>query len=109
MINHQKEQMLSLAEAVEFLRPMRPHLAVSTLYRWSLVGIRGIKLDYVQLGGIRLTSKEELDRFFAAIKSTPRTRITAQGSIKAKTKATQKRRQTASREAARVLARSTRG
>ena len=109
MINHQAESMMTLAEASEYLRPMRPNIATSTLYRWTLKGVRNIALEFVQVGGIRLTSKQALDRFFEAIKTAPRTRQSLSSPLKAKNTARQKRRDKASKEAARVLARATRG
>jgi Protein of unknown function (DUF1580). len=39
---------------------------VSTVWRWSLRGIRGVKLQTEMRGGIRFTSRESLQRFFAA-------------------------------------------
>ena len=40
---------------------------VSTLYRWSTVGCRGIVLETFQVGGTRCTSNESLKRFFEAL------------------------------------------
>jgi hypothetical protein len=40
----------------------------ATVYRWTYHGVRGgIKLETCFFGGQRYTSKEALDRFFAAI------------------------------------------
>ncbi len=41
-------------------RPVR----TSTLYRWSSEGLRGVKLETIQIGGTRCTSVEALQRFF---------------------------------------------
>lgn len=38
----------------------------STLHRWRLRGVRGVRLDTVLIGGTRYTSTEALSRFFAA-------------------------------------------
>ena len=38
----------------------------STLHRWRLRGVRGIRLETVLIGGTRYTSTEALSRFFAA-------------------------------------------
>lgn len=54
------ERLLSFKEAAKE-SPGRPHL--STLHRWRLRGIRGIKLETVRLGGKRFTSREALERF----------------------------------------------
>ena len=41
----------------------------STFHRWRLRGVRGVKLETILLGGIRFTSVEALNRFFAATTS----------------------------------------
>lgn len=41
-----------------------PH--VSTLHRWRLKGVRGVKLETVLVGGTRYTSDEAIARFVAA-------------------------------------------
>jgi hypothetical protein len=64
MIDTKTETVISFAEASK-LTPGRPHL--SQIYRWSQAGLRGIKLDWIQVGGRRFTSREALDRFFAAL------------------------------------------
>lgn len=38
-------------------------VGVSTVYRWVESGVRGVKLEYVQFGGTRCTTKEALQRF----------------------------------------------
>jgi len=38
----------------------------STLHRWRLRGVRGVRLGTVLIGGTRYTSTEALSRFFAA-------------------------------------------
>jgi hypothetical protein len=38
----------------------------STVWRWALRGIRGIRLETVVIGGVRYTSREALDRFIRA-------------------------------------------
>jgi hypothetical protein len=37
---------------------------VSTLFRWSTAGCRGVILETIQVGGTRCTSREALQRFF---------------------------------------------
>jgi hypothetical protein len=54
------ENLLSLSDAAKSL-PRRPH--ISTLHRWRLRGVRGIKLETVLVGGARLTSQQALQRF----------------------------------------------
>ena len=57
------ETLLTFAEAARSL-PGRPHL--STLHRWRLRGVRGVKLETCVIGGRRFTSAESLLRFGAA-------------------------------------------
>ncbi len=44
--------------------PGRPH--VSTVWRWVLNGVRGVKLETVVVGCQRFTTKEAIERFIAA-------------------------------------------
>lgn len=66
MIDASRDILISLTEAAKDLprrrRGKRPH--VSTLYRWSNAGCRGVVLETIQVGGTRCTSKEALARFF---------------------------------------------
>lgn len=64
MIDTTTETLLSFAEAAK-VPPNRPH--VSTLHRWRLKGVRGVKLETCLVGGRRYTSLEAMARFFAAI------------------------------------------
>lgn len=66
MIYIQDEEVVSLTDATKHL-PMRragkrPHVA--TLYRWAQNGVRGIRLETIQVGGTLCTSLEALQRFF---------------------------------------------
>jgi hypothetical protein len=60
---------LSLTQAARRLprlragRPVHP----STLWRWALTGLRGVRLETAMVGGVRVTSEEALRRFFAAV------------------------------------------
>src|SRR3954451_17851104 len=66
MIDSTAETLLSLAQAAEELprrrRGRKTH--VSTLYRWATAGCRGVRLETVQIGATRCTSREALQRFF---------------------------------------------
>lgn len=66
MIDALSEQIISLTEAAKILPQRRggkrPH--VSCVYRWTLSGCRGVKLESIQVGGTRCTSREALGRFF---------------------------------------------
>jgi hypothetical protein len=60
---------LSLSQAARRLprlragRPVHP----STLWRWALTGLRGVRLETTMVGGVRVTSAAALRRFFAAV------------------------------------------
>jgi hypothetical protein len=68
MIDIQSEKTLSLTQAakLDFLpqrrEGKRPN--ASTLWRWALHGIKGIRLETVMAGGVRVTSAEAIQRFF---------------------------------------------
>lgn len=64
-----EEQVISLREACGILPRRRAGKkpAIETLYRWSLRGCRGVKLETVQVGATRCTSVEALQRFFDAL------------------------------------------
>jgi hypothetical protein len=57
------ETLQTFAEAAGEL-PSRPH--VSTLHRWRLRGVRGVKLETCVIGGRRFISKEAIRRFAEA-------------------------------------------
>jgi hypothetical protein len=40
---------------------------ISTVFRWAQRGLRGIKLETIQLGGTKCTSEAALQRFFASL------------------------------------------
>jgi len=63
MIDHKTESVVPL-EASSALFPTKPSRC--TLYRWSLKGIRGVRLETLACGGKRYTSHEAIDRFIAA-------------------------------------------
>ncbi|MBM4005680.1 MAG: DUF1580 domain-containing protein [Planctomycetes bacterium] len=58
------EEVLSLSQAAGSLPGGGVH--ISTIHRWRLRGVRGVKLETVLRGGTRVTSREALARFFAA-------------------------------------------
>lgn len=66
VIDTNAEEIISLANATKRLPVRRagkkPH--VSTLYRWTDQGCRGVVLESIQIGGTRCTSVEALERFF---------------------------------------------
>ena len=66
MIDSASETLISLADAAGELprrrRGRKTH--VSTLFRWTTSGCRGVVLESLQCGGTRCTSREALQRFF---------------------------------------------
>lgn len=60
-----EEGLIPLADAAKFL-PHRKGKAVhfSTLYRWGQRGLDGVRLEVVQAGGTKCTSRAALSRFF---------------------------------------------
>jgi hypothetical protein len=57
------EKLISFREAVKVL-PDRPH--PSTMWRWCLRGVRGIRLESWVVGGRRYTTADAIARFIAA-------------------------------------------
>jgi Protein of unknown function (DUF1580) len=66
MIDIASETILTLSEAAERLPRRRNGRSthVSTLYRWTVSGCRGVVLEHTQIGATRATSLEALQRFF---------------------------------------------
>ena len=62
------EEPITLNEARE-LFPGRPHLA--TVFRWTLNGYAGNKLESIRVGHKHFTSREAVQRFIAAM-NTPK-------------------------------------
>ena len=66
MIDTTAEEILTLTQAADELprrrRGRKTH--VSTIYRWTVAGCRGVVLESIQVGAIRCTSREALQRFF---------------------------------------------
>ena len=75
MIDTATEAVLTLAQAAAELprrrRGRKTH--VSTLYRWTVSGCRGIILESIQIGATRATSREALQRFFERLSDPDRT------------------------------------
>lgn len=65
MIDHRHEHLLTLAQAAATLpRFSGKRIHVSTIYRWSSRGLRGVRLETLRVGGRMCTSEEALQRFF---------------------------------------------
>ena len=45
---------------------------VATLYRWASHGCRGVRLETIQIGGTKCTSREALDRSFEELSALGR-------------------------------------
>ena len=69
MIDISKETVISLAEAARRLPTRRAGRSVSTscIYRWTVAGCRGVRLEWTQIGATRVTSLEALQRFADAL------------------------------------------
>ena len=65
MVDTTIETPIPLTQAADELprRRGRRNRHVSTLFRWSTVGCKGIILETIQVGGTRCTSREALQRF----------------------------------------------
>jgi hypothetical protein len=68
-INPLAETLITLAQAAALAwiprrRGRSGRLHISTLWRWALKGIRGIKLEVIKIGGTLCTSEAALRRFF---------------------------------------------
>ena len=60
------EELMSLSDAARALPRRRGgrKVNVSTVYRWTTTGCRGVVLESLQIGGTRCTSRQALSRFF---------------------------------------------
>ena len=69
MIDISLEETFSLTAAAKRLPCRRggKRTNVATIYRWSQVGCRGIRLETICIGAPRCTSMEALQRFFDAL------------------------------------------
>ncbi|HEX4590297.1 MAG TPA: DUF1580 domain-containing protein [Gemmataceae bacterium] len=69
-INLETERALRFPQAAQWVgRHLGRRIHVATLYRWC-GGLRGRRLEYVQVGGTRVTTVEALERFFAGLATT---------------------------------------
>lgn len=58
------ETQIALAKAAQTLPGGAVH--VSTIHRWRMKGCRGVRLETFLRGGVRHTTREAIERFFAA-------------------------------------------
>jgi Protein of unknown function (DUF1580) len=91
MIDSATEEILSLTQAAAELprRRLGRKTHVSTLYRWTLAGCRGVILESIQIGATRATSREALQRFFERLSAPgePTGRRTVAARLRASEKA----------------------
>ena len=67
-INMQTERVGSLADVARWLPKYQgTKIHTSTLWRWTSRGLRGVRLEYLRLGGRILTSVEAVTRFAAKL------------------------------------------
>lgn len=69
MIDITTESLVSFAEVPASLPRRRGNrrVHVSTIHRWARRGCRGVRLEFIQVGGTMCTSHEALQRFFTAL------------------------------------------
>jgi hypothetical protein len=84
MIDHETETVLSLTDAAATLPRRRGgrRVNVATLYRWASHGCRGVRLETIQIGGTKCTSREALGRFFNRLTDPGRDPSVAAGSAR---------------------------
>jgi len=63
------ETLISLADAAKLIPARRAGKTtdLSTIYRWTNQGVRGIRLEFWQIGATRCTTRQALTRFFQAL------------------------------------------
>ena len=68
---------IPLNEAAGIFPGKRVH--VSTLHRWTLKGVNGVKLETIQVGKRRFVTKEAIDQFLAELNTSDAERLEAEG------------------------------
>ena len=65
MIDIGSENLLTFRDAAEWLprRSRGRKVAITTLWRWSTYGVKGVRLETARIGRLRMTSREALQRF----------------------------------------------
>ena len=73
-----QEQLVSLKDAAKLFpknaRGKHPH--ISAIYRYTTTGCRGVRLESIQAGSVRSTSREAVARFFDRLTKEARTPVT---------------------------------
>lgn len=64
-INIKVEKLIPVGKLPTHLKTMgQPIVSTATLHRWISNGLKGVKLEHVQMGRIRCTTVAALQRFF---------------------------------------------
>lgn len=65
MIDTTNEILMALRDVPRCLppRPNGKRLHISAVYRWTLRGVKGVRLETVKIGGTAYTSREAIQRF----------------------------------------------
>jgi hypothetical protein len=71
MIDLKVERGISVPQAARSIPPTRLDKPVhpSTIVRWILHGVRGVRLEAVRVGGRWVTTHEAIERFSAALRN----------------------------------------
>lgn len=56
------------------VRPNGKRLHISAVYRWTMRGVKGVRLETMKLGGSTYTSREALQRFSERLSISPEVR-----------------------------------
>lgn len=63
-----REGMLTVSQVAEMCPSARGgHVTPLTVRNWMTNGVRGVKLESFRLGGVRLTTRENLEKFIEAL------------------------------------------
>lgn len=66
-IDTQTEALLSIPRESNAAMPGGRGVHQATWHRWMVRGCRGVRLEFILIGGRRFTSAEAMNRFFAGV------------------------------------------
>lgn len=73
------EKLLPLSEVAKYVpRRNGKKVHISTLYRWSTTGCRGVLLETIQVGATRVSSREAVIRFIQELTAAAHRNRTAE-------------------------------